>query len=302
MNSSIRLAPGGPAVSPIVAGVMTWGTWGANYSSTQLLELIEKAIDVGITTFDHADIYGDYTTEASFGEALAQQPALRQQMQLVTKCGICLVTPNRPENTLKSYNTSKAYILQSAEQSLRNLHTDYLDLLLIHRPDPLMQAAEVAEAIAELKQAGKVRYFGVSNFSPSQLELLRQATPIVTNQVQASLLHRGPIFDGTFDQCQQLGIRPMAWSPVGGSAYFKGEGADVQRVRPLVQELVETYGATGEDVILLAWLLRHPAGPIPVVGTTKADRLARTVQALEIELSRRDWFRLLEAAQGHKVA
>lgn len=298
----ITLSVDGPRLSAIVAGVMTWGRWGAQYDESQMLSLIQVALDAGITTFDHADIYGGYTTEAEFGQALALSPHLRRKMQLVTKCGICLESPNRPENRLKSYNTSKEYIIRSAERSLTNLGTDYIDLLLIHRPDPLMNAQEVAEAIAALKRQGKVRYFGVSNFLPHQVELIRQATPIVTNQVEASLLRLDPLYDGTFDQCQRLGMRPMVWSPIGGGTYFGEGNAAVARLRPVVQELNEQYGNPGEEVILLAWLLRHPAGPIPVVGTTKSERLIRTTKALDLTLDRQDWFRLLEAARGQKVA
>ncbi|HRF38091.1 MAG TPA: aldo/keto reductase, partial [Saprospiraceae bacterium] len=195
----VLLSPGGPAVSPIVTGVMKWGLWGRQMGTTQMLHLIEASVEAGATTFDHADIYGHYTTEAEFGAALKNRPELRSRIQLVTKCGICLPGPHR-QYGLKHYDTSAAHIRRSTEQSLRNLHTDYIDLLLIHRPDPLMHPQEVAETFEALRSEGKVLHFGVSNFSPAQLETLAAFTPVVTNQVQANAMHLAPFSDGTFDQ------------------------------------------------------------------------------------------------------
>lgn len=298
----VALCDNGPLVSALVAGVMTWGKWGSRMDTTAMDGTIRRALELGLTTFDHADIYGDYTTEEEFGQVLARDPSLRQRMQLISKCGIRLVSPNRPEHGLKSYDTGYAHIVASVDRSLRNLHTDYLDLLLIHRPSPLMEAEQVANAVAQLKQQGKVRYFGVSNFTPSQVELLRQTTPLVTNQVECSPLHPDPIFDGTFDQCQRLGMRPMVWSPLGGGDYFSEDSTSVYRLRTAVQEVGQRYGDPGEDVILLAWLLRHPAGPVPVLGTTKTERMERALQALAIRMEDEDWFRILEAARGREVA
>ena len=157
-----------PFTTP-VAGCMRWGIWGAGFNTNEFLRIINECVEHGITSFDHADIYGDYTTESDFGDALKASPSLRQQIQLITKCGIQLVTPNRSHHNIKSYNTSKEHIVESAENSLRNFHTDYIDLFLIHRPDPLMNPEEVAEAIARLKQQGKILHFGVSNFCLTRL-------------------------------------------------------------------------------------------------------------------------------------
>lgn len=300
MLATNQLSPDGPVFSRLVAGVMTWGVWGHDLTVAQMSNLIDHCLELGITTFDHADIYGHYTTEAAFGQALAQRPDRRQQMELISKCGIKLVGQERPENLLKSYDCSRGYIIKSAEQSLRNLGTDYLDLLLIHRPSPLLHAEEVAEAVALLKASGKVRHFGVSNFTPAQLDYLRQATPIVTNQIEASLLHTQPFFDGTLTQCQQLNIRPMAWSPLGG--FFNSDDETTSRVAGKLEELGEKYGNPGADVILLAWLLHHPSGILPVIGTARANRLATAVAALDIQLTDEDWFALLEASRGHEVA
>lgn len=208
--SQTNLAKGGPRCSRLVAGLWRLASWGLR--DAELLDLIHACLDLGITTFDHADIYGGYTNEELFGRALALEPALRERMQLVTKCGIKLVSAHRPAHTFHCYDTSQAHIVASVENSLRLLGTDCLDLLLIHRPDPLLDADEMAEAFAALRQAGKVLHFGVSNFTPWQFDLLasRLDFPLVTNQVEVSVLHLETLHDGTLDQCQRLGIAPMA--------------------------------------------------------------------------------------------
>jgi predicted oxidoreductase len=299
----VKIAPNGPKLSQLVAGTMTWGEWGVNYTSEQMAMMIEHCVELGITTFDHADIYGYYSTEATFGEALALIGAdIRDRIQLVSKCGIRLKSYRRPQNRLKSYDTSKGHIVRSVEQSLTNLQTDYLDLFLIHRPDPLMDPREVAEAFTYLRETGKVLHFGVSNFTPSQFEMLANHTDLVTNQVECNPLHPDPYFDGTFDQLVTAECRPMIWSPLGGTKYFKGEGTSVLRVRDVAKSLSSKYGNVGEDIILLAWLLKHPVGCLPVLGTTKKDRIRDARLALKTDLDRQDWFALLEAAQGKEVA
>lgn len=303
MNADQRsLSPDGPQLSEIVAGTMTWGEWGSDYDTNTIADLIGHCLDLGVTTFDHADIYGDYSTEEAFGAALdLHSTSVRAQIQLVTKCGIQLKTSRRPGTTVKHYNSSYEHIIASAERSLRNLHTDYIDLLLIHRPDPLMDPSEVARAFTDLERAGKVRDFGVSNFTPSQFSLLRQHTDLVTNQVECSPLHPQPLFDGTYDQCQRLSLRPMVWSPLGGETYFGGEGTKILRLRDQVRQVAKRYGVE-EDVILLAWCRMHPSRPIPVIGTTKKNRISRAVRALDIELDRQEWFEILEAGRGTEVA
>lgn len=300
MLSPTVLSHNGPTFSRLVAGVMTWGVWGHNLPVQEMTALIDHCLELGITTFDHADIYGHYTTEEAFGQALAVEPSRRNKMQLISKCGIKLVCEQRPENSLKSYDLSKKYIIQSAEQSLLNLGTDHLDLLLVHRPSPLMQAEEVAEAIAHLKASGKVLHFGVSNFTPSQIDYLHQATPIITNQIEASLLHSAPFFDGTLDQCLRMGIHPMAWSPLGG--FFNRDDEAASRTADQLDEIGKKYGNPGADVILLAWLLHHPAGIMPVLGTARQSRLTAAAQAVDLKLTDEDWFALLEASRGDEVA
>lgn len=302
-TNQVPLAPDGPTLSRIVAGTMTWGEWGIDYSAPKMAEMIGHCLDIGITSFDHADIYGHYSTEETFGAALNQLgTSVRAQTELISKCGIRLETNRRPENKLKCYDLSRDYIIASAERSLKNLQTDYLDLFLLHRPSPLMNPAEIAEAFAHLEQSGKVRSFGVSNFTPGQFSLLNQSVSLVTNQVECHPLHPDCFYDGTFDQLLAAGIRPMIWSPLGGANYFKGESTTILRLRDAVKTVAEKHGGVGEDVILLAWLLKHPVGAIPVVGTSKKQRLGATRQALNLDLDPQDWFAILEAAVGHEVA
>lgn len=293
----------GPQLSPLVAGVMKWGIWGADLEPAAVGRLIEQCIELGITTFDHADIYGHYTTEELFGKALISLGAqIKDQVQIVTKCGIRLTTKHRPENRLKGYEMSRDYIVKSAENSLKLLGVECIDLFLIHRPSPLMEPEELAAAFAHLKESGKVKHFGVSNFTPSQFDLLAGHTELATNQVECSPLHPQPMDDGTFDQLMSKGIRPMIWSPFGGGKYFSDETSAARRLRYTVQQVNERYGSPGEDVILLAWLLRHPVGAIPILGTSKIDRLRLAKQALDIKLDSQDWFEILEAASGKEVA
>lgn len=289
-------------LSRIVFGVMKWGVWGHNLPTDAMQKLIEQSVQLGVTSFDHADIYGHYTTEAAFGAALKNKSSLREKIEIVTKCGIKMLTPNRPNHKIKSYDSSRSHILASVERSLQNLHTDYIDLLLIHRPSPLMNPVEIAEAFETLRQSGKVKHFGVSNFTPSQFAMLNHYFKLETNQVEASILHHEPFFDGTFDQCLQNDIPPMAWSPLGGGSIFTDlESEQVQRIRKTAENLGEKYHAD-IDQILLAWLLKHPSKIYPVLGTARIERVQKAVDAMQIDLTQEEWFELLEAARGHEVA
>lgn len=304
MFQPTTLASSGPTFSRLVWGVMKWGAWGSQLDAQSMLRLIEEGVELGITSYDHADIYGDYTTEAEFGAALRLQPGLRDKIQLISKCGIRMVSKNRPEHWVKSYETSTEHITTSVERSLRNLHTDYLDLLLIHRPSPLLNPDEVADTFRELKLQGKVRYFGVSNFTPAQYSLLQSRFPLVTNQVEASLLHLEPFFDGTLDQATELRAKPMAWSPLGsGKVFTMPEDPQVQRITAVAQQIAHTRGQDWAlDQILLAWLMQHPAGILPVLGTAKTERMKAAIAAGELNLTSQEWFALLQAARGHEVA
>lgn len=285
-------------LSPIIAGVMNWGVWDKNLNTNEFTHLINLFIENGITTFDHADIYGGYTTEASFGKALSESKIDRKKIQLITKCGIQYVSENRPNNSIKHYEYSKDYIIWSVENSLKNLQTDYLDVFLLHRPSPLMQADEIAEAVSKLKADGKILSFGVSNFTSSQTELLRQKTDVSFNQVQFSATHHEAILDGSFDYMQIHNIKPMAWNPLG--TVFRENTDQTFRLRQLLAKLVEKYHI-GSDIILLAWIMQHPAGISPVAGTVNSGRIQQLMKAKSLVLDKQDWFAIWTESMGHKV-
>jgi predicted oxidoreductase len=276
---------------------MTWGSWGREFSTSEMAALINRCYEMGVTTFDHADIYGGYTTEAEFGKAFHQSGIDREKLQFISKCGIQYPTQMRPLS-IKHYEYGTDYIIQSAVKSLENLHTDYLDLLLIHRPSPLMDPEEVAAAFSALRDSGKVRSFGVSNFTPSQIELIASAVPVEAHQFECSLTMDTPMWDGVLDDCLRNRRLSMSWSPLG--SYFREQSQQNTRISECLQPLCEKYQAT-ENQLLLAWLLRHPAGIHPVVGTTRAERLQESLEALEIDLELQDWFSMLVASQGKKV-
>lgn len=284
-----------------VAGCMRWGKWGAGFSTREYLQMIESCLENGITAFDHADIYGDYTTEAEFGAALKEVPSLRAHLRIISKCGIQMLTDNRPAHQVKSYNTSAQHIIGSVEQSLEHFGTDHLDLLLIHRPDPLLHPAEVANAIELLKQQGKILQFGVSNFHPHQVETLMKYTRIEYNQLEISILHLPPFTNGMLDHCMQYQIVPMAWAPLGGGLLNDDSHPRFRSIIGTATLLAEKY-ETGVNEILLAWLHRHPSGILPVIGTTKIERLIQAKNASGIILEREDWFKLLAASTGEDVA
>lgn len=276
---------------------MTWGSWGKQLSKRDMVDLMHHCLSNNITTFDHADIYGGYTTEADFGKAFTDSGIKRDDIQLISKCGIQHLSDNR-DNRVKHYNYSKDYIIWSVEESLKNLETEYLDLLLLHRPSPLMVAEEIAEAITILKKDGKIRDFGVSNFTPSQMELIGLRMDIDVNQIEFSLTQHTAMHDGTLDYIKTNGIKPMAWSPLG--SVFREDNEQTRRIHKQLGELMDKYNAT-EDQLLLAWIMKHPAGIHPVVGTTNKTRLKQAVEASKIDLELEDWFLILVASQGHKV-
>jgi predicted oxidoreductase len=287
-------------LSHLVVGLWRLSDW--DYDTETLADFIHACIDLGVTSFDHADIYGDYACEEMFGLALARDPGLRDQIQLVTKCDIRLVSNQHPENSINHYDTSKAHILASVDHSLAKLHTDRIDLLLLHRPDPLMDADETADALNTLKASGKVLSLGVSNFTVGQFDLLasRLSFPLVTNQIEFSVMNMTALEDGTLDQCQKLRIAPMAWSPLGGGALFHSQSEAAIRLRKTLQEIGHMLEAD-MDQVALAWLLKHPAHIIPVLGTGKIERVKQAVQALTLDLSREQWFAIWVSAHGHGV-
>ena len=284
-------------LSPIIAGAMNWGIWDKNLSTKEMDNIIHLCLENKITTFDHADIYGDYTTESDFGKALVSSKVDRNKIQLISKCGIQMVTKNR-NNSIKHYEYSKDYIIWSVENSLKNLATDYLDVLLLHRPSPLMQADEIAEAVTQLKADGKIIDFGLSNFTTSQTELIRQKTEVSFNQIQFSATHHEAMLDGSLDYMQTNGIRPMSWNPLG--SVFREDNEQTRRMKKLLAQLVSKYGV-GSDTILLSWILKHPAQVIPIAGTVNVARIQALMKATELPLEKEDWFAIWSESMGKNV-
>ena len=284
---------------PIV-GCMRWGVWGENFTTVQYEQIINQCLAIGLDIFDHADIYGHYTTEADFGHALKGNTSLRNQIKIITKCGINMLTPNRPHHAIKSYDTSATHITKSVEQSLQNFHTDYIDTLLIHRPDILMHVEEIAATITSLKTAGKIKSFGVSNFTTSQVALLNKYIPIEHHQVEISLTNLNAFDNGVLDQCQLENIEAQSWSPLGNGVFTEKTEQNT-RILSEAENLSKTYDCSINQV-LLAFLYAHPSQIVPVIGTTKFERIQEAAKAMEIELTREDFYKLWTASTGKEVA
>lgn len=301
MVPEVTLSEHGPRMSRMVHGLWRLASW--DMDTRQIAALIEGCLEQGITAFDHADIYGGYTCEGRFGPALADVRVDRSAIRLVTKCGIKLVSANRPQYRVHVYDTSRAHIVASVENSLRCLRTDYIDLLLIHRPSPLLDPREVNEAFVTLRDSGKVRHFGVSNFLPFQFELLaaRLDMPLVTNQIEYSVMNLGAHADGSIELCQKLDIRPMAWSPLGGGRLFGGDSEQVRGLRETLTRIGGEVGGASIDQVAIAWVLKHPAGFLPVLGTGNRDRIRSAVAALDIDLSTEQWFEIRRASLGQDI-
>ncbi|EMD1174718.1 aldo/keto reductase family oxidoreductase [Vibrio harveyi] len=301
MVAKVVTAPNGPEFSELVQGYWRAVDWGM--TAQERLSFLKQHIELGITTVDHADIYGNYECEALFGEALALDKSVREQIQIVTKCDINLCGDKTPERKINHYDTSAAHIYQSVKNSLERLNVDEIDVLLIHRPDVLMDADEVAEAFSELHKVGKVKHFGVSNFTPRQFELLqsRLSKPLVTNQVEINPLNFEVAHDGTLDQMQTLRVRPMAWSCLGGGSIFTGDTEQAVRVRNELEMIREEVGANSIDEVIYAWVRRLPSKPMPIIGSGKIERVHSAVNALNIELTREQWYRVWVASKGHGV-
>lgn len=285
-------------MSRIVHGHWRLMDW--NLSNEELLKLVEEVNELGITTIDHADIYGNFCCEEKFGDALNLKKSLREKLQIVTKCGIKFPSVNRPENKSHCYDTSKEHIIKSAERSLKNFKTDYLDLLLIHRVDALLNPEEVAEAFSKLKNEGKVRNFGVSNFLPAQFNMLNSYLDekLVTNQIEVSPLNLEHFENGTLDLMLEKRVKPMAWSPLAGGRIFKGEDEASIRVRKVLNKIKEEVSAKDIDEVVYAWILMHPSKIMPIVGSGNLDRIKSAVRATDLNLTRDQWFEIYVAGRG----
>jgi len=282
---------------------LVYGMWrvadDADTSPGHVEAKIQTCLDQGITTFDQADIYGGYVAEAVMGAALKANPKLRPQMEIVSKCDIVAPAGRYADKPLKYYDTSRAHIEYSVDCSLRDLGTDHLDLLLIHRPDPLMDHRETGAVLDDLVQSGKIRVAGVSNFRPHDWELLQSAmqTPLATNQIEISLAEIAPFTNGDLAFHQRLDHAVMAWSPLGGGGLMTGTGA----VADALDAIAKQHGVE-RAAIAIAFLLRHPAKILPVLGTNNLTRIAAISDALKVDLDREAWFTLYQAALGHEVA
>lgn len=311
---TIRLGRGNLTVSRLAFG--GWriaGTWEPSQVSPEReaagRRAVRAAVDAGFTFFDLADIYCHGRCEVIFGQALRESPVLRDRLIVATKCGIRFKGEGGGEAPYR-YDFSADHILRSCEGSLKRMGLETIDLFMLHRPDFLCDPAEVASAFAQLLREGKVREFGVSNFRPSQLSMLQRACPmpLVVNQVEANLLRLDVFNDGTLDQCLESQITPLAWSPLAGGRLVAANTIDLNtadhahriHVREVLDQVAREYHTTRTG-IALAWLLRHPAGLVPIVGTTQPDRLPEALAALDVRLSREDWYRLLEVALGHRL-
>ncbi|CUB03820.1 aldo/keto reductase [Marinomonas fungiae] len=285
--------------SRLAQGYWRLAEWGM--SDQELVRFIEQGIEAGITTVDHADIYGDYLCETLFGKALALKPSLRDKLQVITKCGIMLPSKQRPEITSHRYDQSTGHIIQSVDHSLSNLQVESIEMLLLHRPSPLMDPDHIAEAFEHLYTVGKVKHFGVSNFSAQQFDLLqsRLDMPLLVNQVELSPLELKRFKDGTLEHAQQHAVTPMAWSPFAGGDLFKLEG-----INPTLHQAMSVVAEAHQaslDQIALAWLLRHPSGIVPVLGSGQIERVQSAQKALSITLTDDEWFAIWVASQGHPV-
>lgn len=286
---------------PLVIGCMKLGSWGANYSTKELTSFVDGCLDLDLNEFDHADIYGGHTTEAAFGEVLKKRPDLRNKINVTTKCGIAFSSEERPGFQIKHYNSTGTYITTSIDQSLQNLKVDKIDTFLIHRPDFLSNPAEIAEAISKAKEEGKIIHFGVSNYLPHQLDILASYLDITTHQIEISVTHLTPFEDGSLQQLMHKSIQPTAWSPLGGGTLFTHHDTRSQRIKSALDDLGAQYGLS-QDQLLIAWLRKHPAGIIPVLGTSKVSRIQSALEACSAEISHEDWYKLWVASKGHEVA
>lgn len=289
------------SLSRIVHGMWRLNDWNMSYE--ELRHFVHQAMDLGITTFDHADIYGNHTCEALFGNAVGDDKALRDSMQLVTKCGIKLTTDKFPERKVKYYDYSESYMIKQVEQSLENLKTDRIDLLLLHRPSPFMDGHEVASAFDKLHASGKVLHFGVSNFLPLQFDSLQSYVnqQLLTNQIELSVAALEHFENNNLDYLQAKRIKPMAWSPLAGGSLFNPKTKKEQRLRQILQEIAAENGIDSIDKVMYRWLLMHPAGIMPIVGSGNIKRLKTAVESQNVTLTLEQWFQIYIASQGRDL-
>lgn len=288
-------------LSRIVHGHWRLVSW--KMSNQELLKLTQQAIELGVTSFDHADIYGDYSCEQLFGDALNLKTNLRKDIQIITKCGINLISNKYPYRKIKHYDYSFEHIVSSVENSLANFRTDYIDLLLLHRPAPFFNPEEVAKAFSALKKSGKVLHFGVSNFTPIQFEMLNSYTDekLVTNQVEISPYCLEHFQNGNIDFFLKERVKPMAWSPLATGNLINPQDEKGKRLFKTLSEVAIELNVDKVDKVIYCWLLNHPVSIIPIAGTSKIERIKLAIEALDIKMSVEQWYMIYNASKGVEV-
>ncbi|MCB1121310.1 MAG: aldo/keto reductase [Verrucomicrobiae bacterium] len=301
MMTRTKLTPDGPEFSRMVFG--TWRFLDGNLTTQDINRRLNRCVELGITTIDTAEIYGLYEVEAAVGKALALSPDLKKQIEIVTKAGIYVPNHRNPERKVAYYNATGSQFTRSLETSLELLGVEQIDLLLVHRPDWLTGIDETSDGLNHLLATGKIRNAGVSNYTPSKFQALnsRMEQPLVTNQVEFHLLHMDPIYDGTFDQCQELRVKPMAWSPMAGGRLFDQSNEAAQRLAKTAKELSAKYNGATLEQLAYAWIMAHPSSPLPILGTNRLERIDSAAASIDLKLDREDWYALWTSAKGHGI-
>lgn len=289
-------------LSKITAGLMRLNQW--NLSTDELTRFTDNCLSFGVDSFDLADIYGKYSCESLFGKVLKENNSLRQKIKIITKSGVkTLNTEKRPNQQIPYYDLSKDHLIESLNTSLRELNTDYVDLFLLHRPDFLMNPYEIADAFEEISKNGKALHFGVSNFSVSQFNMIASNTnfQLFCNQVEFSVFHHSPIYDGTLDQSLEYGIKPMFWSPLAGGRVFNPSNETEWRTIEEIKRISAELGEEDYSKILIKWIKMHPSDGVVVLGTGNINRIKSAVDSLKIEMNKEQWYRILKAHRGYNV-
>lgn len=297
--SKISMCQNGPALSRVIAGMWRMAEW--NMTAPERLRFIEQCIALGVTTFDHADIYGNGEVESLFGQAIANKPELKNKIEIVTKCGIVLPALNNGAASVKHYNLTPQHITKSVETSLGKLGVDKIDLLLLHRPSPLMDFDEIADTFNTLKASGKVLHFGVSNFSPSQFEALNKYFPLATNQIEFSPINLNAIDDGLFDTLQSYKISPMIWSALGGGRIMSEQSEKMQGIKEAFHTIGNLIGLSTEATIY-SWIMQLPCNPAILTGSQNLERIQEAVIGSHMKMDFIHWFELLQKIRGYELA
>jgi predicted oxidoreductase len=291
----IYLSDSGPKVSPAIYGFYRWS--GNDLQEKNMENIVNLCLELGINTFDHADIYGDYSCEELFGNLIRKKNIRRDQIVLFTKCGVNLPHASRPEIRVKHYDTSRKHILESIDHSLRRLHTDHIDVFLLNHLDPISNLEETAFTLQKLREGGKIKNIGIVNFSVFQHQLLSAylRAPVVTNHIELNLLNTAALDNGQLDYIKQKYMRPLATSPLAGGQIANSTEKLPSLVRKKLEELAPKYNANAES-IAVAWLVK--LGALPLIGTTNADRIRNIASAFNIDLDHQDWYELYNASRG----